>query len=581
MPQITLPDIGDFKDVEVIDVLVKAGDTIDVDTPLLTIETEKATMDVPSTSAGLVKSVAIKKGDRVSKGSLIVEVEAEGGAETQASGGESSEPATGAMETPKSTPSASLEQTSESSGASEPAQSKSREPKKATSIKGSAQQTRIAVPDIGDFKDVEVIEVLVKPGDTISIDSPLVTIETEKATMDVPATSAGKVKSVAVKKGDRVSKGSVLLELETSASASASSEQRTAGSGRSEAKSTPSQSGETRAPSVPPDQESSASSSPPAAHRPPSATVIVEAGFSRAHASPSVRKFAREVGVDLSRVTGTGVKGRITPEDVKSWVKQALSSGASAGGGAALPKVPEIDFAKFGAIEVKPLGRIQKISGSRLQASWLNIPHVWQMDEADITDLEDARSKLKSKAANEGIKLTPLAFILRACIKALQEFPNVNSSLDPSGQNLVLKKYIHLGFAADTPNGLVVPVIRDADRKDIYELARELATLSAKARDGKLSAAEMQGASFTVSSLGGIGGTAFTPIINAPEVAILGVAKSSMKPVYQDGQFVPRLILPFTLAYDHRVIDGAAGVRFTTFLAEKLADVGSLTEAVP
>lgn len=284
--------------------------------------------------------------------------------------------------------------------------------------------------------------------------------------------------------------------------------------------------------------------------------------------------------MDLGRVKGTGIKGRVTPDDVKGWVKQALASGGTAGGGA-LPKVPEIDFAKFGAVEIKPLGRIQKISGPRLQASWLNVPHVWQMDEADITELEDARNKLKAKAAKEGIKLTPLAFILRACVKALQEFPLVNSSLDASHQNLVFKKYIHLGFAAETPGGLMVPVIRDADRKDIYELARDLATLSAKARDGKLSAAEMQGASFTVSSLGGIGGTAFTPIINAPEVAILGVARSSMKPVYKDGQFVPRLILPFTFAYDHRVIDGAAGARFTTFLAEKLTDVKALLEAVP
>lgn len=310
--------------------------------------------------------------------------------------------------------------------------------------------------------------------------------------------------------------------------------------------------------------------------------AIDEAGFSRAHASPSVRRFARELGVDLTRVKGSGLKGRITPDDVKGWVKQALASGgAAAGAGAGLPKVPEVDFSKFGTIEVKPLGRIQKISGPRLQASWLNIPHVWQMDEADITDLEAERKRLKDQAEKEGIKLTPLAFILRACVKALQEFPVVNSSLDAAGQNLVMKKYIHLGFAADTPNGLVVPVIRDANRKDIYEIARDLATLSAKARDGKLSAAEMQGASFTVSSLGGIGGTSFTPIINAPEVAILGVARSSMKPVYKEGQFVPRMILPFTFAYDHRVIDGAAGARFTTFLASALANAKGLLEAVP
>ncbi len=284
--------------------------------------------------------------------------------------------------------------------------------------------------------------------------------------------------------------------------------------------------------------------------------------------------------MDLPAVKGSGPKGRVTADDVKAWVKQALKAGPAAGGGA-LPKVPEVDFAKFGPVEVKPLGRIQKISGPRLQASWVNVPHVWQMDEADITELEETRNKLKAETSKAGVKLTPLAFILRACVQALREFPMVNSSLDGSGQNLVLKKYVHLGFAADTPNGLVVPVIRDADKKDVYELARELAALSEKARAGKLSALEMQGASFTVSSLGGIGGTAFTPIINAPEVAILGVARSSMRPVYKDGQFVPRLILPFTLAYDHRVIDGAAGVRFTTFLAARLADAKGLLEAVP
>jgi pyruvate dehydrogenase E2 component (dihydrolipoamide acetyltransferase) len=323
----------------------------------------------------------------------------------------------------------------------------------------------------------------------------------------------------------------------------------------------------------------------PAAKAPAGVQPIDEAGFARAYASPSVRKFARELGADLGKIKGTGAKGRITPDDVKHFVKQALSAPAApapaAGGGVGLPKIPEVDFSKFGEIELKPLSRIQKISGPRLQASWLNIPHVWQMDEADITELEESRKKLKGEAEKAGVKLTPLAFVLRACVKALKEFPNVNSSLDPSGQNLVLKKYIHLGFAADTPNGLVVPVIRDADKKDVYEIARDLSALSEKARAGKLSAADMQGATFTVSSLGGIGGVGFTPIISAPEVAILGVAKSSFKPVYKDGQFVPRLMLPFTLAYDHRVIDGAAGVRFTTFLAEKLADVRGLLEAVP
>ncbi len=569
MSKITVPDIGDFKDVEVIDVLVKPGDTIELETPLITLETEKATMDVPASQAGKVKSVAVNKGDRVSQGSVVLELE-EGSSEQASSDESASDDASAAP------PPAQAEEKQQAS--SDDAATATTDTKASTS-EGSSQ---VSVPDIGDFSDVEVIDVLVKPGDTIEPETPLITLETEKATMDVPAPQAGKVKSVAVKKGDRVSQGSVILELEGGASQPAAAD---APAQKPEAKQP--------APEAPAAKTSDAaqtsqgSRSEVTASEAPrqissSAMVAIdEAGFSRAHASPSVRRFAREVGVDLSKVKGTGVKGRITPDDVKAWVKQALSSGGQAGGGAALPKVPEVDFAKFGEVEVQPLGRVQKISGPRLLASWLNIPHVWQMDEADITELEETRKKLKDRAAAQDIKLTPLAFILRACVKALQEFPTVNSSLDPSGQSLVLKKYIHLGFAADTPNGLMVPVIRDADRKDIYELAKDLATLSAKARDGKLSAAEMQGASFTVSSLGGIGGTSFTPIINAPEVAILGVARSSMKPVYQDGEFVPRLMLPFTFAYDHRVIDGAAGVRFTTFLAEKLADVRSLIEAVP
>jgi pyruvate dehydrogenase E2 component (dihydrolipoamide acetyltransferase) len=421
--------------------------------------------------------------------------------------------------------------------------------------------------------------VLVKAGDEIDVDTPLITLETEKATMDVPSTAAGVVQSVALKKGDRVSKGNVIVQVEGGAAAQKkvapakpAAPAATAAPPKSESPAEPPKAKAPEAPSAPPPAPA------PAARTAP--VTINEAGFATAYASPSVRKFARELGVDLGSVKGTGVKGRITPDDVKAWVKQALKSGAPAGGGA-LPKVAEVDFAKFGTVEVRPLGRIQKISGPRLQASWLNVPHVWQMDESDITELEETRNKLKGDASKAGVKLTPLAFILRACVQALREFPLVNTSLDASGQNLVWKKYIHLGFAADTPNGLVVPVIRDADKKDVYELARELATLSEKARAGKLSAAEMQGASFTVSSLGGIGGTSFTPIINAPEVAILGVARSSMRPVYQDGKFVPRLILPFTLAYDHRVIDGAAAVRFTTFLAQKLADVQGLLVAVP
>jgi pyruvate dehydrogenase E2 component (dihydrolipoamide acetyltransferase) len=317
--------------------------------------------------------------------------------------------------------------------------------------------------------------------------------------------------------------------------------------------------------------------------------AINESGFSSAHASPSIRRFARELGVDLARVSGTGFKSRISEDDVKAFVKQALSGaggGAQAGkagvqGGRGLPSVPVVDFAAFGAVESKPLTRIQKISGSRLHASWVNLPHVTQFDEADITALEELRNKLKVKATEEGIKLTPLAFIIRACVRALHHFPTFNSSLDAAGENLILKKYIHMGFAADTPNGLMVPVVRDADRKDIYELARALGELSEKARTGTLNVAQMQGGSFTISSLGGIGGTAFTPIINAPEVAILGVSRAAMKPVFKDGAFVPRLMLPLSLSYDHRVIDGALAAKFTTYLAQVLAEPRGLVEAVP
>lgn len=540
---ITIPDLGDFHDVEVIDVLVKPGDKIEVDTPLVTLETEKATMDVPSTAAGVVKSVALKQGDRVSKGDLVLTLE------TDDAAGQ----APAATPAPEAAPAA------------------------APAAAGAA--TEVVVPDIGDFQDVEVIDVLVKPGDTIEVDTPLITLETEKATMDVPSTAAGVVQSVALQKGDRVSKGSPILTVAATGGASAAAPAQPAAPAAALAPSAAPAAQEAPRPAAPPAPAPAAAPQPaaPASGLPP----IDEPGFARAHASPAVRKLARELGVDLGRVKGSGLKGRITPEDVKAWVKQALSGGAGgAPAGAALPAVPTIDFAKFGEVEVRPLGRIQKISGPRLHASWVNVPHVWQMDEADITELERARAELKEKAAKEGIRLTPLAFILRACVQALQKFPTFNASLDPSGQNLILKKYMHLGFAADTPNGLVVPVIRDADRKDIYELAHELGVLSEKARQGKLAATEMQGACFTVSSLGGIGGTAFTPIINAPEVAILGVARSAMKPVFQDGQFVPRLMLPFTLAYDHRVIDGALGVRFTSYLAERLADVKSLLEAV-
>jgi len=433
----------------------------------------------------------------------------------------------------------------------------------------------IQVPDIGDFKNVEVIDVLVKSGDRVDVDTPLLTLETEKATMDVPAPLAGVIEKMLVKKGDRVSAGTAVAMLQAAAAA---------------ATAPPASKGT----AVPAPSPAAAPAAPPAPAPAPAAVAtaaaapaaVNEAGFAAAHASPSVRLFARELGVDLTRVRGSGQKGRILAEDVKGFVKNLLSGAAAAGAGAAgagsaLPRIKIPDFTQFGAIELKPLGRIKRLSAAHLHASWVNLPHVTQFDEADITDMEAARVRLKDKAVAQGVKLTPLAFVLRAVVRTLQKFPLFNASLDERGENLVYKKYLHLGFAADTPNGLLVPVIRDADKKDVYELARALALLSEKARAGKLSAAEMQGGCFTVSSLGGIGGTAFTPIINAPELAILGVSRSSMKPVFKDGAFVPRLLLPLSLSYDHRVIDGADGARFSSALAAQLADIAGLLEAVP
>jgi pyruvate dehydrogenase E2 component (dihydrolipoamide acetyltransferase) len=435
-----------------------------------------------------------------------------------------------------------------------------------------ASSIEVLVPDIGGFTDVSVIEVMVKDGQTIDKETPMITLETEKAAMDVPAPAAGRIQQVKVKRGDKVSQGSLILLLEASgASPSAAAPSAAAPAAAAPAAPAPAAAAPPAAVPAP----VAAASAPPAAQAPAATDLIDEVAFSRAYASPSIRKFAREIGVDLGKVTGTGPKQRITIEDVKATVKRLLAAPAAATV-SALPKVAEVDFAKFGPIEVKPLMRIQRISGARLQASWINVPHVTQHEEADITALEAIRVAQKDKAAQEGVRLTPLAFIVKACVLALKEFPSFNASLDPSGENLVFKKYYHIGFAADTPNGLVVPVIRDVDRSSLYDIARSLATLSDKARAGKLTAAEMQGGTFTVSSLGGIGGTAFTPIINAPEVAILGVSRSSQKPVWEKGLFVPRLMLPLSLSYDHRVIDGAAAARFIVHLAKLLGDPQAL-----
>ena len=461
----------------------------------------------------------------------------------------------------------------------------------------SNELVEIRVPDIGNYKDVEVIDVAVKAGDSIAIEGALITLETEKATMDVPSTAAGVIREMKVQRGSRVSQGDVIAIVEATSPAAAAPTSpapagevaRSAGEGPAPSpQPSPAKAGEGAEPSPQPSPARAGEGAEPSPQPSPDragegAARIDEPGFARAHASPSVRKLARELGVDLTKVQGTGTKGRITDSDVKAFVKRALAGGAGTAvqATAALPRVPVVDFAAFGPIERRPLTRIQKISGPRLHASWVNLPHVTQFDEADITEMEQTRAGLKAQATERGLKLTPLAFVMRACVLALQQFPQFCASLDSEAGELVFKKYVHIGFAADTPNGLVVPVVRDADRKDVFELARDLAELSEKARAGKLSAAEMQGGCFTISSLGGIGGTAFTPIINAPEVAILGVSRSTHKPVYQDGGFVPRLMMPLSLSYDHRVIDGAAAVRFTSFLASALNDVDGLLRAIP
>ncbi len=445
--------------------------------------------------------------------------------------------------------------------------------------------TPVLVPDLGNFKDVAVIDLLVASGDSVAVDTPLLTLETEKATMDVPSPVAGVVGAWQVKKGDTVNAGDLLLHIAPDGAAVAAA----AAAAASVSVPSPNKPAQVAAkPANPPAPDPGETVVTrivvPTADLPGARTdlpLIDEPGFSRAHAGPSVRHLARELGVDLARVAGSGFKGRITHDDVKAYVKRALQGlavGGTPGAAPALPAVPRVDFAAFGAVEIKPLSRVQKLSGPRLHASWVNIPHVTQFDEADITALEATRSQLKQQAQEQGVKLTPLAFIVRACVRVLRDFPVVNASLDESGQNLVFKKYCHIGFAADTPNGLLVPVIRDADRKDIFMIARDLAQLSEKARAGKLPATDMQGGSFTISSLGGIGGTAFTPIINAPEVAILGVSRSANKLIWRDDSFVPRLMLPLSLSYDHRVIDGAMAVRFTTALAAALADPAALID---
>ncbi|MEE8215433.1 MAG: dihydrolipoyllysine-residue acetyltransferase [Acidiferrobacterales bacterium] len=443
----------------------------------------------------------------------------------------------------------------------------------------------VVVPDIGDFNNVDVIEVLVSPGDQIKAEDPLITLETDKATMDVPSPYAGVVKEVKIKVGDKVSQGVAvaLLEADESVSEAESAAQPQAAANEPEASAVAegpaAEAPVPRAATLTPPAPAAAPSTAARLTPPPTLPPPVErSGAARAHASPSVRAFARELGVDLTQVQGTGPKGRILQQDVQAFVKQRLShpGAAAPAAGYVLPAMPEIDFSKFGAIELQPLSRIKKIAGPHLHRSWVLLPHVTQHDEADITELEAFRQEIKEDAKSRGVRLTLLAFLLKASVAALKAYPQVNASLDPGGENLILKKYYHIGVAVDTPDGLVVPVIRDVDKKGVYDLAEELGEVSARARDKALTPTDLQGGCFTISSLGGIGGTAFTPIINAPEVAILGVSRSRMQPVYRNGEFVPRLILPLSLSYDHRVIDGAQAARFTGFLGRVLTDVRRL-----
>ncbi|HEY5624392.1 MAG TPA: dihydrolipoyllysine-residue acetyltransferase [Gammaproteobacteria bacterium] len=537
--EVHVPDLGDFSDVEVIEILAAPGDRISEEDPLLVLETEKASMEVPSPVAGVVRELRVGVGDRVSTGDVIADVE-------------SDTKAVGSPDDPEGAAAPQPPEAAEEHVAPEP-------PQKATA--DPAAPETVVVPDLGDFADVEIIEVLVQSGAEVAAEQGLITLETEKASMEVPSPKPGKVLEVLVGVGDRVSAGDGIAVLLPAPS--------DARSLQTEAEA---------APPVEPVEAATAARTTPSARSSPRAApqAIDEAGFASAHASPSVRKLARELGVDLAGVAGTGHKGRITTDDLKAFVKRALRDGT----GPALPVVASVDHAAFGPVDIEPLSRIQKIAGPRLHASWVNVPHVTQHDEADITSLEAKRQALKESAAAEGVRLTPLAFIVRACVLAIDEYPTFASSLSDDGESLVVKRYRHIGFAADTPNGLIVPVIRDADRLSVIEIAAELATLSERARTGKLGRDAMQGGAFTISSLGGIGGTAFTPIVNAPEVAILGVSRSRQRPVYVDGELQPRLILPLSLSYDHRVIDGALAVRFTTYLAELLGDVDRLVDDV-
>ena len=542
--EVKVPDIGDYSDVPVIEIHVKVGDTVAVEDSLVTLESDKATMDVPSSAAGVVKEIKVAMGDKIGEGSIVVVLEA---AESAAVPAPAEAPA----------PAAAPAQASLAAAPAPVAES-------AAPVSGGLFEVK--VPDIGDYSDVPVIEIHVKVGDTIAVEDALVTLESDKATMDVPSSAAGVVKAIKVALGDKIGEGTVVVVLESSGVAVSA-----APASASAAAPVPA-----AAPATP---TSVAAPAPTAAPAPATPAV---AASTTAHASPSVRKFARELGVNIGLVKGTGPKGRITPDDVRGFIKSVMTgqtalpgmmSAPSAGGsgiGLDLLPWPKVDFTKFGEVDSQPLSRIKKISGQNLSRNWVMIPHVTVNEDADVTELEKFRVQMNKEYEKQGVKFSMLAFIIKASVQALKKFPEFNSSID--GDNLVLKKYYNIGFAADTPNGLMVPVIKDADKKGIAQITIEMGELAKQAREGKLKPADMSGGCFTISSLGGIGGTSFTPIINAPEVAILGVMKSAMKPVWNGSAFEPRLTCPLCLSFDHRVIDGAAAARFNAYLASILAD---------
>ncbi len=564
-----VPDIGDYSDIPVIEVLVAVGDTVKKDQGLVTLESDKATMEVPSSVAGVVKEIKVKIGDTLSEGKVVALIEVAKGAAAPA-------PAPAAPAPAKAAAAAAPAPATQAAPAAAPAP--------AAAAAASAGPVEATVPDIGDYTDIPVIEVLVAVGDTVKKDQGLVTLESDKATMEVPSSVAGVVKEIKVKVGDTLSQGKVVAIIEAEGAAAPAPTQAAAAAAPAAAE-TATKVEPVAVPAQPDKLAAREIAAAPSAGAPSTPPVQFNADnvlpSKVPYATPAVRVFARELGVDLNQLTGTEKGGRITKSDVQKFVKSVLTSGGAAtgagpvaaGGGLNLLPWPKVDFSKFGEVETQPLSRIKKISGANLARNWAMIPHVTQFEQADISDLEALRVALNKENEKAGIKLTMLAFLIKASAAALKKFPEFNASLDAAGENLTLKKYFNIGFAADTPNGLVVPVIRDVDKKGVVQIAQETGELAKKARDGKLGPADMSGGCFSISSLGGIGGTAFTPIVNAPEVAILGVSKSSIQPVWNGKEFEPKLMLPLSLSYDHRVIDGALAARFTTYLSQVLADM--------